>query len=173
MEAHLVDFRKIASTARSNHELETNKAIEAARVREQRLKEEVDEAASMLKQFVQPLLTKAVEDLAAEGILLEIAENFHPRGYPHEVPSISAVCRGPARKSDGHRFNADTILFEARGQQIEVKNAGSILRSRHKTAIGSGDKVNVAGLVEKAVTIAVASYFKELDEWNTMGLDRR
>ena len=153
----MVDFRELAAKARAEHERKLKEREVKAETDRTARSAEVDVAIAVLERHVVPLLERAKDDFHAEGVEARILKNFDVKKYAKIDPSLKFQCLGPARKSDGYRFEAPAAFFRSDGHTITVE------WGEPATNLGSAKPGDSEPLVIEAIKKALASYIAELD----------
>ncbi len=158
------DFRKMAADAKAAM-AERNSEMDSAPKKAKAEREHyVNLAAKPLIEGVMPLLEKASQDFAEEGILSSITTDFESDRHAERDPSVKFQCKGPPNADEGSLFEARPVFFTSNGSRIRL-GVGDHRFSRHADRKIAEDKVgNHAALVRIGLERAIEFYMEEYEK---------
>lgn len=163
------DFKDMAAKAKADFENRARKEREHRAVEREGRAKEVDRAVNLLRTQILPLLEEAKAAFQiSDGIEAKITLDFDVKNFVSRPPAVRFSCLGPARASDGYRFETPDAEFSANGEEITVKypkELGAAERPTHT----SHDSVVVQKLVHSAVKEVLNSYYRHLEEHRQSG----
>lgn len=159
------DFKGMIADAKKKHAERTALDEAAARQQRQEWDERHKRATGFLTEQIAPMLEAAKRDFAAEGVPLELSDNWsNSPGHPM-LYSLEAVAVGPQRRNQYGGASIPksiTAFFQHDGANLKI-GLGANEFASHPTSAATCSPEEAEAKVAEALAAVLESYYRSIE----------
>ncbi len=162
--AMTADFKDMAAKAKAAHETRMAEKAQKDRAENEERSRVVDAAVADLTTNVIPIFERAAAIFREHQIETDIAKDFDVKGFVSKKPSVSFMCFGPKRTTDGYQFKTRAAIVESDSAKIIVTVTRDVVHNAVEEKLGSSISAEGESLVTQAVNKVLEAYYMILEK---------